>query len=89
MGILLARILEWVAITSSYTYIYTHIYTHIYSHGIFQARVLEWAAIAFSEKQSLRWRFSGSDILGAVLSGKQRRDVEEDERETRWTWLRK
>ena len=34
MGILQARILEWVAMPSSYTYIYTHIYTHvhIYTH---------------------------------------------------------
>ena len=32
-------------------------------HGIFQARVLEWVAIAFSDSQTILWKYLGCKIL--------------------------
>ena len=36
-------------------------------HGIFQARVLEWVAIAFSERDQVVWQISGAGGPGEGL----------------------
>ena len=35
-------------------------------HGIFQARVLEWGAIAFSDTMEVRNRFKGLDLIDCL-----------------------
>ena len=44
-------------------------------HGILQARILEWVAIAFSEPQSLTKRIKPKDITLSVSFSEEGRDT--------------